>query len=93
MDDCLIACKSKEIMTAFQKEILARLIGTGNDEGEVTEYLGCELIRHRSAKTAKLVQRGYTERLDCGTASHVLLHWMLTAGFLRRISEASDSET
>jgi hypothetical protein len=29
-------------------EILTRFIGT--DEGEVTEYLGCELIRNRSAK-------------------------------------------
>ena len=65
-------CKSKDIMAAFKKEILTRFIGT--DEGEVTEYLEGELIRHRSAKTAKLVQRGYAERLDCGTASHVLLH-------------------
>jgi hypothetical protein len=48
-------------MAAFKKEILTRFIGT--DEGEVTEYLGCELIRNRSAKTAKLVQRGYAERV------------------------------
>jgi hypothetical protein len=27
------------------------------------EYLACELIRNRSAKTAKLVQRGYAERV------------------------------
>jgi hypothetical protein len=54
-------CKSKDIMAAFKKEILTRFIGT--DEGEVTEYLGCELIRNRSAKTAKLVQRGYAERV------------------------------
>jgi hypothetical protein len=27
------------------------------------KYLGCELIRNRSAKTAKLVQRGYAERV------------------------------
>ena len=33
------------------------------DEGDVTEYLGCELIRNRSAKTAKVVQRGYAERV------------------------------
>ena len=46
-------------MAAFQKEILTRFIGT--DEREVTEYLGCELIRNRSAETAKLVQRGYAE--------------------------------
>jgi hypothetical protein len=48
-------------MTAFKKEILTRFVGT--DEGEVTDYLGCELIRDRSAKTAKIVQKGYTERV------------------------------
>ncbi len=37
VDDCLIACKSKDIMTAFKKEILTRFICA--DEGEVTEYL------------------------------------------------------
>ena len=41
-------------MAAFKKEVLTRFIGT--DEGQVTEYLGCELICNRSAKTAKLVQ-------------------------------------
>jgi hypothetical protein len=61
VDDCLIACKSKDIMAAFQKEILTRFIGT--DEREVTEYLGCELIRDRSTKTAKIVQKGYAERV------------------------------
>ena len=40
-------------MTAFKKEILTRFVGT--DEGEVTEYLGCdhlgcELIRDRSTQ-------------------------------------------
>ena len=61
VDDCLIACKSKDIMAAFKKEILTRFVGT--DEGEVTEYLGCELIRDRSAKTAKIVQKVYAERV------------------------------
>jgi hypothetical protein len=62
VDDCLlIACKSKDIMAAFKKEILTRFVGT--DEGQVTEYLGCELIRDRSAKTAKIVQKGYAERV------------------------------
>ena len=42
-------------MAAFKKEILTRFIGT--DEGEVTEYLGYELIRDRSAKTATIVQK------------------------------------
>jgi hypothetical protein len=48
-------------MAAFKKEILTRFVST--DEGEVTEYLGCELIRDRSAKTAKIVQKGYAERV------------------------------
>jgi hypothetical protein len=48
-------------MTVFKKEILTRFVGT--DEGEVTEYLGCELIRDRSAKTGTFVQKGYTERV------------------------------
>jgi len=61
VDDCLIACKSKDIMSTFKKEILTRFIGT--DEGEVTEYLGCELIRDRAAKSATIVQKEYAERV------------------------------
>ena len=37
VDDCLIDCKSKDIMVTFKKETLTRLVDT--DEGEVTEYL------------------------------------------------------
>ena len=48
-------------MTDFKKEILTWFVGT--DEREVTEYLGCELISDRSAKTAKIVQKGYAERV------------------------------
>ena len=47
VDDCVMTCKSKDIMTTFKKEILTRFIGT--DEGEVTEYLGYELMHNRSA--------------------------------------------
>ena len=57
MDDCLIACKSKDIIAAFKEKILTRFIGT--DEGEVTEYLGCKLIRDRSSKTPNIVQNWY----------------------------------
>ena len=32
-------------------------------EREVTEYLGCEMIRDRSAKSATIVQKGYAERV------------------------------
>jgi len=35
----------------------------GTDEGEVKEYLGCEVIRDRAARTGKLVQAGYAERV------------------------------
>jgi hypothetical protein len=30
----------------------------------VTEYSGCEIIRDREAKTAKIVQSGYAERVS-----------------------------
>ena len=61
VDDCLIACKSAMVMASFKQDLLSRFVGT--DEGEVTEYLGCEIIRDREAKTAKIVQAGYAERV------------------------------
>ena len=36
--------------------LLTRFQGT--DEGEVKEYLGCEVIRDRAARTGKMVQAG-----------------------------------
>jgi hypothetical protein len=59
-------------MCKFKQELLTRFQGT--DEGEVKEYLGCEVIRDRSAKSGKMVQAGYAERvlgcvlLECGIA-------------------------
>jgi hypothetical protein len=62
-------------MSKFKQELLTRFQGT--DEGEVKEYLGCEVIRDRTARTGKLVQAGYAERvlrtfgmwgLECGIA-------------------------
>jgi hypothetical protein len=41
-------------MSKFKQELLTRFQGT--DEGEVKEYLGCELIRDRAARTGKMVQ-------------------------------------
>ena len=41
--------------------LLTRFQGT--DEGEVKEYLGCEVIRDRAARTGKMVQAGYAERV------------------------------
>ncbi len=59
VDDCLIACKSATVMTAFEQVLLSRFVGT--DEGEVTKYLGCETLRDRETETAKIVQSGYAE--------------------------------
>ena len=48
-------------MSKFKQELLTRFQGT--DEGEVKEYLGCEVIRDRAARTGKMVQAGYAERV------------------------------
>jgi hypothetical protein len=61
VDDCLITCKSVTVMTAFKQDLLSRFVRT--DEGEVTEYLGCEIIRNRETRTTKVVQPGYAERV------------------------------
>ena len=53
--------KSLTVMAAFKAHMLERFIGT--DEGEVTEYLGCELVRDRKARTGQLIQAGYAERV------------------------------
>jgi hypothetical protein len=58
VDDCLI-CKSVTVMVVFKQDPLSHFVGT--DEGEVTEYLGCEIIRDREDKTEKIVQSGYVE--------------------------------
>ncbi len=59
VDDFLITCKSVTVMTAFKQDLLSRFVGT--DEGEVTEYLGYEIIRDREARTTKIVQSVHTE--------------------------------
>ena len=60
-------------MKRFKEEFLRRFQGT--DLGEVKEYLGCEVIRDRAARTGKFVQAGYAERVlrtfgmwDCNPA-------------------------
>jgi hypothetical protein len=56
VDDCLLSCKSLAVMAEFKAHMLDRVIGT--DEGEVTEYLGCELVRDQKARTGQLNQAG-----------------------------------
>ena len=53
--------ESLTVMAEFKAHMLDRFIGT--DEGEVTEYLGCELVRDRKARTGQLIQVGYVERV------------------------------
>ena len=48
-------------MAEFKAHMLERFIGT--DEGEVTEYLGCELVRDRKARTGQPIQAGHAERV------------------------------
>ena len=48
-------------MSRFKADLLSRFAGT--DEGEVTEYLGSELVRDRKNRTGHLVQTGYAERV------------------------------
>ena len=62
VDDCVLSCKSLTEMAEFKAaHMLDRIIST--DEGEVTEYLGCELVRDRKDRTGQLIQAGYAERV------------------------------
>ena len=45
----------------MKRDLPSRFLGI--DEGEVTEYLGCELVRDRRTRTGHLVQAGYAERV------------------------------
>ena len=48
-------------MAEFKAHMFDRFIST--DEGEVTEYLGCELVRDRKDRTGQLILAGYAERV------------------------------
>ena len=50
-----------DIIAEFKAHMLERFIGP--DEGEGTEYLGCELVRDRKACKGQLIQAGYAERV------------------------------
>lgn len=45
IDDLLIACADKDASQLFKRDLLTRFHGT--DEGEVEQYLGCEVIFDR----------------------------------------------
>eukprot|EP00961_Rhodomonas_salina_P126939 1711046-Rhodomonas_salina.1 len=48
-------------MEKFKARMLVRFDGT--DEGDVTKYLGCEVIRDRTAKTLHLRQSAYIRKV------------------------------
>ena len=48
-------------MSLFKEDLLSRFVGT--DEGEVAEYLGCELVLDQKTRTGHLVHAGYAERV------------------------------
>ncbi len=51
VDDCLISCKPIATMSKFKQELLTRFQGT--DQGEVKEYLGCEVIKRQSSENGQ----------------------------------------
>jgi hypothetical protein len=59
-------------MVVFKQDLLSRFVGT--DEGEVTEYLGYEIIRDREARTAKIVQSDYAECVHKKLAQRFWVH-------------------
>ena len=61
VEDCVIVSQPKDIMTAFEKDLVTRFVGT--DEGEFTKYLGYELILNHLVKTTEVVQTGYGEQV------------------------------
>eukprot|EP00961_Rhodomonas_salina_P165391 2228319-Rhodomonas_salina.2 len=54
IDDTLILCEDLGTLEKFKELMLAHFEGT--DEGEVTEYLGCEVIRDRATRMLHLRQ-------------------------------------
>eukprot|EP00961_Rhodomonas_salina_P085158 1143384-Rhodomonas_salina.1 len=61
IDDLLIACSDLNVMKKFKfkEDFLKRFEGT--DEGDVEQYLGCEVIYYREASTVTLRQKVYAE--------------------------------
>eukprot|EP00961_Rhodomonas_salina_P096069 1291904-Rhodomonas_salina.1 len=56
-----MACESLTTLQAFKTEFLTCFKGT--DEGEVTMYLGCELIRNRADRMILFRQAAYARKI------------------------------
>ena len=55
IDDTLILCEDIATMQQFKQHFLSRFEGT--DDGEVQEYLGCDIVRDSKAKTLRRCSR------------------------------------
>eukprot|EP00961_Rhodomonas_salina_P233429 3154727-Rhodomonas_salina.2 len=67
IDDTLILCEDLTTLQKFKALMLARFERT--NEGDVTEYLGCKVIRNRSKKTLCLLQSAYICKDTAGARS------------------------
>eukprot|EP00961_Rhodomonas_salina_P054468 731796-Rhodomonas_salina.1 len=56
-----MACESLTTLQAFKQEFLTQFEGT--DEGKVTTYLGCELIRDRANHSIIFRQAVYESKI------------------------------
>eukprot|EP00961_Rhodomonas_salina_P212212 2865345-Rhodomonas_salina.1 len=61
IDDSLIACNDLHTLQHFKSSLLQRFQGT--DEGEVTEYLGCKLIRDWENGSITISQAEYARKI------------------------------
>ena len=61
IDDNLITAETTQVLEQFKRDFLSRFKGT--DEGEVSQYLGCEFVRDRARRTGELKQTAYAKRL------------------------------
>eukprot|EP00961_Rhodomonas_salina_P092218 1240981-Rhodomonas_salina.1 len=61
IDDTLILCEDLDTLQRFKNSFLTRFEGT--DEGEVTEYLGCDIVRDRARGTLTIKQTAYIQRI------------------------------
>ena len=51
----------RHLKRKYEQDFLERFKGT--DEGEVEQYLGCEFVRNREARTGELRQSAYAQRV------------------------------
>eukprot|EP00961_Rhodomonas_salina_P006695 90923-Rhodomonas_salina.1 len=61
IDDLLIACADKDVLELFKHDLCKRFDCT--NEGEVSQYLGCEVIFDREGGKVTLRQKVYAERV------------------------------